>query len=95
MDSFKRFGDEKLPDKECFYCSVKDGKTGENGEKLDGHVSIKDYLQCKKNWNNFNKKIAGAYHNHCLKTDVLLLADVLEKFIDTSLKAYKMDPCHY
>ena len=28
----------------------------------------------------------GAYHNHCLKTDVLLLPDVLEKFTDTSLK---------
>ena len=30
MDSFKRFGEEKLPDKECFYSSVKDGKTGDN-----------------------------------------------------------------
>ena len=44
MDSFKRFGEEKLPDKKCFYCSVKDGKTGENGKKVDGHISIKDYL---------------------------------------------------
>ena len=26
MDSFKRFGEEKLPDRECFYSSVKDGK---------------------------------------------------------------------
>ena len=24
-DSFKRFGKEKLPDRECFYSSVKDG----------------------------------------------------------------------
>ena len=31
---------------------VKDGKTsenGENGEKLDGHVSDEEYLMCKKN----------------------------------------------
>ena len=34
MGSFKRFNEEKLPDKECFYSFVKDGKTGENGEKL-------------------------------------------------------------
>ena len=34
MDSFKRFGEEKLPDKKCFYSSVKDGTTGDNGEKL-------------------------------------------------------------
>ena len=25
MDSFKRFSEKKLPDKECFYGSVKDG----------------------------------------------------------------------
>ena len=44
MDSFKRFNEEKLPDKECFYRSVKDGKTGENGGKLDGHISDEKYL---------------------------------------------------
>ena len=34
------------------------------------------------------------YHNHYLKKHVLLLA-VFEKFIDTCLKFYKLDPCHY
>ena len=29
------------------------------------------------------------------KKDVLLLADVIEKFIDTGLKFYGLDPCHY
>ena len=32
MDSFKRFSEEKLPDKPCFYSSVKDGTTGDNGK---------------------------------------------------------------
>ena len=49
MDSFKRFSEEKLPDKKCFYSSVKDGTTGDNGKKLDGHISDADYLTCKKN----------------------------------------------
>ena len=54
MDSFKKFSEEKLSDKKCFYSSVKDGTTGDNDD-------------------------------HYLKKDVLLLADVFEKFIDTFL----------
>ena len=39
IDSFKRFAEEKLPDKECFYSSVKYGTTNDNGKKLDGQIS--------------------------------------------------------
>ena len=83
MDSFKRFSAEKLPDKKCFYNSVKDGTTDDNCEKLDGHISDEDDLTCKKIWNEFNKKNMSDYHDHYLKKDVLLLADAFEKFIDT------------
>ena len=37
----------------------------------------------------------GDYHDLCLKTDILLLADVFKKFIKTCLDYYELDPCHY
>ena len=49
MNSFKRFGKEKVPDKKCFYRSTKNKTTDENGEKLDSHINDEEYLTCKKN----------------------------------------------
>ena len=63
MNSFKRFSKEKLPDKECFYRSLKDETTGDNGEKLNDHVSGKEYLTCTKIWNKFNMKNMSDYHD--------------------------------
>ena len=52
-------------------------------------------MVCERIWDRFNMKNMGDYHDHYLKKDVLLLADVFEKFIDTCLKYYELDPCHY
>ena len=48
MDSFKKFGEEKLPDKDSFYSSQKDGTTDDNGKNVDVHISDEDYLTCHK-----------------------------------------------
>ena len=43
----------------------------------------------------FNIKNMGDYHDHYLKKDVLLSADIFRRFISTCLKHYELDPCHY
>ena len=37
----------------------------------------------------------GDYHDLYLKADVLLSANVFEKFINAYLEYYGLDPCHY
>ena len=95
MNSFKRFDEDKLTARKCFFSSTKKGKLDDDGKISDGHISIKDYMTCEKIWNTSNIKNMGNYHDHFLKKDVLLLADVFEKFISTCKKYYELDPCHY
>ena len=95
LNSFERFNEEKLPDRKYFYSSTKDGKISADGKISDGHISAKYYFTCEKIWDKFEMKNMGDYHNHYLKKDVLLLADVFEKFIATCLKFYWLDHCHY
>ena len=84
MDSFKKFDKCGLPNKDAFFSLL-------NGVG----ISDKDCLRAKKVWNAFDIKNLGEYHDLYLKTDVLLLCDVFEKFIDVCLKYYGLDPCHY
>ena len=88
MNSFERFNEQKLPARKYFYSSTKDGKIGDDDKILDGHISFKDYLICEKIWNKFEMKNMGNYHDHYLKKDALLSADVFKKFINTYLKFY-------
>ena len=86
MNSFERFNEEKLPARKYFFSSTKKGKIDNDGKISDGHISIKDYMACEKIWDKFGMKNMGDYHDHYLKKDILLLADVFERFIGTCSK---------
>ena len=75
---------KKLPRKEKFYSSL-------TGKK----VSDKGYEHLLKVWNKFEMKTMKDYHDLYLKRDVLLLADVFEKFRNNSLKNYGLCLSHY
>ena len=94
MNSFERFNKKNCL-LENIFTALQDGKIGDDCKISDGHISVKDYLTCEKIWDKFEMKNMGDYHDHYLKKDVLLSADVFEKFIATCLKFYGLDPCHY
>ena len=95
MNSSERFDEDKLLARKYFSSSTKKGKIDNDSKKSDGYISIKDYMTCEKIWIMFNDKNMGDYHDHYLKKDVLLLADVFKIFISTYLNYYQLDPCHY
>ena len=84
MDGFEKFFEDKLPDKCEFFSSLK-----------DTCISEKDYFKAMTVWNVFKMNTMGDYHDLYLKTDILFIADVFEKFIKKCLDYYGLDPCHY
>ena len=84
MDSFSKFNDTELPQREDFYSLL-----------TDNNISEDDYSHAKNVWNTFNLQNMGEYHDLYLQTDILLLTDVFENFRKTCLTYYKLDPLHY
>ena len=84
MDSFKKFSENKLPNRCKFFSSLK-----------GNCISDKYYLETDNIWNGFKMNTVSDYHDLYLKTDILLLGDVFEKSINTCLDYYTLDPCHY
>ena len=84
MSSFKKFKENKLPDKCTFFSSVK-----------DCGINEKEYQRAINVWKVFKIKNLVGYHDLYLKPDVLLFCDVFEKFIKTCLEYYCLDPSHY
>lgn len=61
----------------------------------DTNCTFAQLLWATKIYIMFKMQHLGDYHDHYLKTDVLLLADVFENFRDKCLDIYKLDPLNY
>ena len=84
MDSWERFNETKLPDKESFYSELnKEGITDE------------DYVHAQKVWDVFEIKNLGEYHDLYVQSDAILLAEVYENFRDKCIEIYQLDPAHF
>ena len=83
MDGFEKF-EKKLPKKTAFFSRLNQVK-----------VKDEDFQHAQKVWKEFEMKNMGDYHDLYLKTDVLLLADVMESFRKLCEENYELDPAHF
>ena len=84
MDSWERFDEILLPDKEAFYSNLnmKD-------------ITDVDYRHAKRVFKNLSNKNLGDYHDLYLQSDTLLLADVFENLKNMCIKVYELNPAHF
>ncbi|GFU97711.1 uncharacterized protein TNCV_4455961 [Trichonephila clavipes] len=83
MDSWQKCDETKLPGKKDFYNKMN-----------ESDISLEDDKHAKNVWNAFSIKTLGEYSDLYVKTDILILADIIEHFRDC-LKTYKLDPAWY
>ena len=84
MDSWEKFDETSLPDKEAFY----------NELNLEG-ISDEDYAYAQKVWEVFEINNRGEYHDLYVQSDTLLLADVFENFRNKCIEIYGLDPSYF
>ncbi len=84
MTDFSKLSATSLPPKKAFYSQLTE--TG---------ISDSDYKHAQNVWKTFGCKTMRDYHDLYLKTDVLLLADVMTEFRKTCKKAYGLNAPYY
>ena len=84
MDSWQRFDEKSLPDKEAFYSNL----------NMEDITDI-DYRHGKTVFEYIINKNLGDYHDLYVQSDTLLLADVFENFRNMCFKVYELDPAHF
>ena len=80
MDSWQRFDETSLPDKEAFYSNL-------NMED----ITDVDYRHGKTVFEYLINKNLDLY----VQSDTLLFADVFENFRNMCIEVYELDPAHF
>ena len=84
MDSWERFDETALPEKEAFYSSL-------NMED----ITEVDHRHAKRGFKSLNNKFLGGYHNLYVQSDVLLLADIFGNYRNMCVKVYELHPAQF
>ena len=84
MDTWERYDETSLPNKEDFYSCL----------KMKDITDI-DYKHAKRVFRELKIYNLGDYHNLYVKSDTLLLADAFENLINKYLKTYELDPTYF
>ena len=83
-DSWERFNETSLPEKEAFYSNL---------NKED--ITDVDNKYAKIVFTNLINKNLGDYHDLYVHSDTLLLANISENFRNMCIKVYELDPTHF
>ena len=84
MDSWERFNETPLPDKEALYSKL----------YLE-EITDENYIHAQKVFEEFTIKNLAKYHDLYVQSDTLLLADIFENFKNRCIEIYKLDPAHF
>ena len=84
MTDFSKLSVTSLPPKDAFYSRLN-----------NAGISDEDYEHAQKVWESFGCKTMKDYHDLYLKTDVLLLTDIMTEFRRICKKVYGLDALHY
>ena len=84
MSDFEKLSVTKLPRRRKFYSRL-----------TDSNITYEEHEHARNVWEEFNCKTMRDYHDLYLKTDVLLLADVMENYRNVCIKNYGLDPLWY
>ena len=84
MDSWERFNETSLPDKEAFYSNL-------NMED----ITEVDHRHATRVFKSLNNKNLGDYHDLYVQSDTLFFSDIFENFKNMCIKVYELDPAHF